>query len=370
MHIRSLIFVFFIFFIQVEFAFAQKDSIPSKPYYFYQGYTFGSQGVYNPFSFALNSAFDIYQLTDHDRHIFSFPYSKSAANVFWNLGHPLKVINEVGWWNFIGSEIIPTSLNPKKAQWVPNYLLHLMGGGMTYRNMSEWYRFHNVKYPEIFSFTTVMGAYLLNEVIENNGYRGPNSDPIPDVYLFNLGGVALFSSEPVCKFFSEKLHLADWSLQPSITFTDFALHNNGQYFSLKWEIPFERRLSVFTRLGMGSLFGVSWKFPNGTALSVGAGMRSGERFLISAKGRQVGVTTPFTIGFFYDKNNSLLASIQVSNVKDYFINANIYPGLFRIGSFSPGLWAVFDKKGYPTLGITTRYTLGVGLGYNFRKPYE
>jgi len=351
-----------------ELSFAQKDSTGVKPYYFFKGYTYGSMRTYNPLSFMLNSGYDIYQLTEHDRHIFSFPYAKSTANVFWNLGHPVKVINEIGWWNFIGSEIIPSSLNPDKAQWVPYYLLHMVGGGMTFRSMSEWYRFHHVKYPNVFSFTTVMSGYLLNEVIENNGYKGHNSDPLPDVYIFNLAGVALFSSESVCRFFSYKLHMADWSLQPSITFTDFALHNNGQYFSFKWEIPFERRLSLFMRLGMGSLFGVSWKFTNGTALSLGAGVRSGERYLLSAFGRQVGITTPFSIGIFYDWNNSLLASIQASNVSDYFVNANVYPGLFKIGDFSPGLWAVFDKKGYPTLGITTRYTLGVGLGYNFRKP--
>ena len=365
-------FTFFIFltfyFLQTEVSVAQQDSIPAKPYYFYKGYKYGTQGVYNPLTVLLNAGFDIYQLEEHNRHIFKFPYAQSVGNVFWNLGHPGKVISEIGWWNVISTEVIPTSIKPEKAQWVPNYLLHFIGGGMTYTTLSEWYRFHKVKHPKVLGFFTVMTAHLINETIENNGYIGNNSDPLPDIYIFNLGGIALFSSEKVQRFFSEKLHMADWSLQPSITITDFALHNNGQYFSFKWELPFERRLSLFSRLGMGSLFGASWKFKNGTALSLGAGVRSGSRYLTDIKGRQVSITTPFSIGVFYDKDNSLLASVQVSNVSDYFINANVYPGLIKIGDFSPGLWANFDKRGYPTIGITTRYTLGVGFGYNFRKP--
>ncbi|MCG3168111.1 MAG: hypothetical protein POELPBGB_03911 [Bacteroidia bacterium] len=366
---RFSLFVLLSFLIlQTNISVAQQDSIKSKPFYFYKAYKYGTQGVYNPLTLVLNAGFDIYQLEEHNRQLFIFPYGKSAYNTFWNLGHPKLVIDEIGWWNFIGSEIIPTSFDSKKGQWVPNYFLHTIGGGMTYRMMTEWYRYHKVKYPEIYSFTTVMGTFLLNEIIENNGYTGHNSDAIPDVYIFNLAGVALFSSEKVSKFFSEKLNMADWSLQPSITLTDFALHNNGQYFSFKLPLFFKQRLSLFIRLGMGSLAGASWKFNNGTALSLGAGVRSGSRYLTDIKGRQVSITTPFSIGIFYDKNNSLLASVQVSNVSDYFICANVYPGLLNIGGFSPGLWANFDMRGYPTLGITTRYTLGAGLGYNFRKP--
>jgi hypothetical protein len=355
-------------FIQTGNTTAQSDTILKKPYYFYQGVKYGSQGNFNPFSYLINSGYDIYQLTEHDRRIFQFPYAKSATNVFWNLGHPVKVIEQVGWWKFTRTEMLPLTFNPEGAQWIPNYLLHVIGGGMSYATLSEWYRFHNVKYPRVFGFATFMTASLINEIIENNGYNGSNSDPIPDIYFFNFAGVALFSSEKVQRFFSQKLHMADWSLQPSITFTDLALHNCGQYYSFKWEIPFERRLSLFSRLGMGTLVGASWKFKNGDAISAGAGVRSGERYLLDEIARQVSISTPFSFGIFYDRNNSLLASVQVSDVSDYFINANVYPGLIKIGKFSPGLWAVFDRKGYPTIGITTRYTLGTGLGYNFRKP--
>ncbi len=365
-----LIVGFFIFFSPNTIA--QSDSLlanksDSKPYYFYHGYTYGSQAMFNPLTLVLNTGYDICQLNANDRHIFNFPYAVSLKNVFWNLGHPNKVIGEVGWDKFMRTEILPLSFSREGGQWMPNYVLHLFGGGMSYVTISEWYRYHDVKYPRLLGFVTVMAADILNETMEDNGYIGSNSDPIPDMYFFNFAGIALFSSKKVCKFFSEELHMADWSLQPAITFTDISLYNCGQYFSFKWELPFERRLSLFTRMGLGTLIGASWKFNNGTALSLGAGVRSGERVLLPGTAREVTVTTPFSIGVFYDRNNSLLASLVISNVNDYFINANVYPGLLRIGKFSTGLWAVIDKKGYPAFGFATRYTFGLGLGANFMK---
>jgi len=360
-----LVFIVFIM-AQDENTYAQNDSISVKSYYFYKGYKYGSQSEFNPMSFVLNSGFDMLQTSEYNRFVFKFPYATSTSNVFWNLGHPEKAIGEVGWWKFTRTELFPLTFKSEGAQWVPNYLLHVMGGGMSYTSISEWYRYYNVNHPKVIGFITLMAADLLNEVVEDNGYKGTNSDPIPDMYIFNLAGVALFSSEKVNGFFSKELHMADWSLQPSLTFTNKTVLNCGIYYAFKWALPFEPRLSLFSRLGLGSLSGVSWKFKNGTALSVGAGVRSGKQYLLSEKARQMGITTPFSMGIFYDKNNSLLASVQISNLSDYFINANVYPGLITLGGFSPGIWTVIDKKGHPTLGITTRYTLGLGVGYGFK----
>ncbi|MDD3876360.1 MAG: hypothetical protein PHT69_07040 [Bacteroidales bacterium] len=372
-YFNKLLLVFAIMLAQYVSGYAQNDSIfedniSEKPYYFYKGDKCGSQGVFNPLTLVLNTGYDICQLTEHDRQILKFPYDRSTENVFWNLGHPVKVIDEIGWWQFTKTEVLPLSFSREGGQWMPNYVLHLIGGGMSYATVSEWYRFHNVDYAKPLGFITLMAADFLNEIMENNAYMGSNIDPIPDVYIFNLAGVALFSSEKVCRFFSEELQMADWSLQPSIAFSDLSLYNCGQYFSFKWDIPFEPRLALFTRMGLGTLIGLSWKFQNETSISAGAGVRSGEQYLLPGTAREVTITTPFSFGVFYDKNNSLLASVQYSNVSDYFINTNIYPGLIKIGKFSPGIWAVIDKKGYPVIGITSRYTLGTGLGYNFRKP--
>ncbi|HNZ41731.1 MAG TPA: hypothetical protein PKN41_00170, partial [Bacteroidales bacterium] len=156
---------------------AQDDSISveqpdSIPYYFYHGYDYGSQAMFNPLTLVLNTGYDICQLSANDRHLFNFPYAVSLKNVFWNLGHPNQVIGEVGWDKFMRTEILPLSFSREGGQWMPNYVLHLFGGGMSYVTISEWYRYHNIKCPRLLGFITLMAADILNETMENNGYIG------------------------------------------------------------------------------------------------------------------------------------------------------------------------------------------------------
>ena len=53
---------------------------------------------------------------------------------------PFGSIGNEGWWSFVRSEILPFSTNTDNAQYWPNYTNHLIGGGMSYRMMREWYR--------------------------------------------------------------------------------------------------------------------------------------------------------------------------------------------------------------------------------------
>jgi hypothetical protein len=43
------------------------------------------------------------------------------------------------------------------------------------------------------------------------------------------------------------------------------------------------------------------------------------------------------------------------------MNLNIYPGIFKIGSFSPGLWIVMRDKGKLLFGITATWLPGFGF---------
>ena len=65
-------------------------------------------------------------------------------------------------------------------------------------------------------------------------------------------------------------------------------------------------------------------------------------------------------GIFVDRNNSLLASIQYTNVQDYFLKFNLYPNVFVNPQL--GMWAVVDKGGHFVAGVSFSHTLGVGAG--------
>ena len=353
--IRLVVVIFLINFFG---AYAQKDSLLHN--YFYTGKQYGSESLYNPFSLIVNGGYDIYQLSDFNRQFLDFNYKTSAENVSNNLFHFNATINQVGWWHFTKTELLPLTFNTKGAQWVPNYLLHTMGGGMSCTRLTEWYESQNVPIPKIFSILTVLSAGFLNELAENGEYVGYNSDPISDTYIFNIAGIILFNFPEVNKFFSQQLHMSDWSLQPTLTIPNLALNNSGQYFSLKYNLPFTPRWSLFSRMGMSTMGGLSYKIDTERSLSFGAGARAYKWIMIDSVGRQQSVSTRFTAGVFYDKNNSLMASLVFSDVEDCFLDINIYPGILHLGKLSPGFWTIIKKDGTPIFGISSSFFIGLG----------
>jgi hypothetical protein len=337
------------------------DTVFSDSLYFYKKRNFGSEALYNPLNLILNGSFDINQLDGHSRNIFSFPYNKATENVFRNLTNPIPAINHYGWSNFFTDEILPIHLFRKGAQWWPNYQLHLIGGGMTFTMTKEWYQLHNFDSPVLYSIGTMAVYHFLNEVVENGAYNGDNAGTVADFFIFDAGGIVLFSFPSVNKFFSEELRLADWSLQPTFSLPRFRLHNNGQYFSIKWKLPFSEKISLFYYFGMNGLTGLSYKLPNATSLSLGAGLRAKQLVTLNSQRHKETVSVVWNSGIFYDKDNSLLASLFFSGLTDYTTQFNIYPGLFRIKNFSPGIWFVLGKKGNVLMGITTIWLPGVGI---------
>lgn len=336
-------------------------SANSQQAYFYKGRDYGSEALYNPLYLLLNGGYDILQLQEYNRKIFEFNYSAAAENVFRNLGNPFGVIKRYGVKEFISNELLPIQLTRKGAQWWPNYQLHLIGGGMTYTAMSEWYESNKFPLPKVFSFFTMASYHLLNEIVENSIYEGDNVDPIADIYFFDLGGIILFSFDAVNDFFSQKLNLSDWSLQPSFVFEKNELHNSGQYFSIKWKFPFSDHWHLFYYFGMNGLTGLSYKFDDGSSLSFGAGLRAKQFEVLDQTVNKKTITLTWNAGLFYDLNNSLMTSLHVSGLTDYTINLNVYPGIICIGKFSPGVWSVLQKNGKIILGITTIYVPGLGI---------
>ena len=350
---NSLLFLVLLLFFPLN-TFAQES-------YFYKGYNYGSEAEYNPVNLILNGSFDIIQLQGHSRNVFKFPYGEGARNVLRNLGNPFPAIKKDGWNNFLSNEIFPIDFAKKGAQWWPNYQLHLIGGGMTFVAMKEWYEKHNFPDPELFSLSTMAVYHLLNEFVENGSYQGENVDPIPDIYVFDIGGIVLFNFKSIDKFFSKTLNLADWSLQPSFLVNNHTLQNNGQYFSFKWKLPFLKHWDLFYYCGMNGLIGLSYKKKDGEAFSAGAGLRAKNLVTLDESVGKKTIETTWNVGFFYDINNSLMSSLFVSGLTDYRIDLNLYPGIIKIGQFSPGLWCVDKDDGHLMFGISTVWTPGIAF---------
>ncbi|MBX2976099.1 MAG: hypothetical protein KF721_08180 [Ignavibacteriaceae bacterium] len=329
--------------------------------YFYHNLQYGSEAQFNPINLILNGSYDIIQLEGKNRDIFNRNYYVGFKNVANNLTSPFHHINKFGWKNFISSEIFPFRFNKTNAQWWPNYQLHLIGGGLTYSKLTEWFSSKGFDYPKSLAITTTMIYHYLNEVVENENTIGTNVDPIADIYIFDIGGIILFSSDKVKKFFSEELNLADWSLQPSFVLNNKNLQNNGQYFSIKWKFPNAERSYLFYYFGMNGLTGISYKLDDEHALSAGVGLRAKKLISVNDKMNKKSVETSWNYGIFYDRNNSLLVSLFLSGLTDNFININIYPGVIKFGKFTPGIWTIVKRNGSLLFGISTIYAPGLGI---------
>jgi len=367
MMLTLLLLVLPLFAQQPRFIDRRKEIIRNDTsfYFYHKELHHGVQDLYNPAYVIVNGGYDVLQQQGYSRVFTDFDWRLNTRNVFDNLINPFPAIKEVGWGDFIVSEVLPLNYTPSGSQWIPNYFLHIMGSGMEYRMLTEYYRAYRVPVPKLFSTLTVLGMQFLNEVIENKDREGTNADPIPDWYIFNVAGILIFNSTKVSRFMSERMNMADWSYMPTVSFKDFSLQNSGQYFIYKVYFRRHPDWAVFSRWGMGTQLGITRKFRNENALTLAAGVKPHEYKLVSEAGKVSTTTLTWAVFTAWDKNNTPLMTFQYSGNEDYSALLNIYPGVIRIKKFSPGLWAAAGTDGTGAFGICAKYTLGLGVGYGW-----
>ena len=340
--VRRNLMVFLCFVFSSFILFGQE-----KDYYFFRPYDYGSEAVYNPVSVFVNGGCDTYQQLDRLSTFEAIPWKNGATSVWRSVTSPLLVISDFGWNRFLGQEIFPTSLDRDRTQWVPNYMLHIVGGGMESRKLSEWYDYHNFPIPYILGAATAMAYEFFNEIVENGPYIYPNEDCIPDFLVFQPLGILLFSSDKVCGFFSSELNLNDWSQQSAISFAPLAFRNPGQNFVMKYALTQSKSTSLFFLFGNFGILGLSFKTHAEDAISVGAGLAStGVKSLPLQNGVPSNtVESGPMAGIYYDRNNSLLMSLVYSDSKNCRLRLNVYPGVISSSSFSPGVFITVTDAG-------------------------
>jgi hypothetical protein len=127
-------------------------SAQEKQYMYYKPLDYGSEAMFNPISVLMNGGLDVLQSYNNSTRADDILWNTQSTSVWRSVSSPAYYINQYGWNKFLTQEVIPTSLDIKKIQWVPNYTIHLMCGGMEYRKLSEWYDYHGYPFP--FGFGT------------------------------------------------------------------------------------------------------------------------------------------------------------------------------------------------------------------------
>ncbi len=330
--------------------------------YYYQGYDYGSQRVFNPLTTVINGGFGIMQIRNRSNKLSAIDFENGFDNVTSNLLNPFDTIDQYGWGDFFSHEVFPTTLTLESAQFYPNIYNHLIGGGFTYRAFVDWYQHHQFAKPKLWAFGSWFSYHFLNEIVENNQFSGANVDPIADMYIFNTAGLILFSFDRVNRFFSRTLNMQDWSFMPAYDPWQNTIENNGQNYMVRIKLPYLDRWSLLYHWGIHGMYGLSYHRQRGDAITAAGGLVV--RDLVDTNNdsgvRELTATLIWTGGIFWDRNGSLLSSLIMSG-KGYRARLNIYPGVLRIGKISPGIFVKLREDNSIVTGLHYSFVpFGIG----------
>jgi len=354
---------------------APPQKASPKKLYFYSDLDYGSESQFSPVQASIHVAFDILRSASYQNNPFEIAYGTAFANVASNLTDPFSAIEKNGGAEeFIAHEVFPfKGLSREYGQWVPNYTLHALGEGMLYRKLSSWYEAHGVPAPQLFGLLNLAAAQFMNEVVENGDFTGPNTDPLADIYIFNPIGYILFSFDGVAEFFSTTVKLSYWPDQAVLDLTRGDLANVGSNYSFKVALPkTDWRLFYYT--GADGLFGLSIPTANADSISIGVGTRM---FTMTGQYTEQGGRTmipddlAFETGVFWDRDESLLASLIVAGPGRPRVALNVYPGLLKLGPFEFGVYAGAGYYDGVSAGLTFAWSpLGLGFAASERTSQE
>jgi hypothetical protein len=350
----------------LSFAAVPARAQPTE-YYFYRSLPYGSEAQFHPLGVLMNGGLDVLQSYFSSPHASAIPWKAGATSIWRSSINAGNLISKYGWNRFLRQEVFPLRWNVREMQWAPNYLLHTIGGGMEFRKLSEWYDAHDVPVPYFAGAVSAMAYHAVNEIVENGpGYR-PNLDAVADLLIFDPLGIILFHFDGVAKYFSETWQLNDWSPQPAISFAPVAFRNFGHSFGAKLRFSSAGTTGLFIYLGKSSLLGLTLKQRDEESFSFGFGATQTGVWEVDAINEipTRSIRVGFTVGAFYDRNNSLLASVMLSEYYLERFRLNVYPGVVTLGAFSPGFFVTIGSRWSFAAGITLR---AVPIGLAFTSP--
>ena len=330
----------------------------------------GSNQYVGPLDVLLNKAFNMSQATNRTQYIFDARYA--VDHVVGSLLHPVASIERSGGWGaFFSEQILPVGAlkwigsgfdweAADNMAWYPNYMGHFVEGGITSRRLAEKLRSQGVPWPGFVAGTVTMAAAMTNEAYTHADLSEGTGETVADLYVFDLGGVLLFSLDPVARFFSEKLHATVWTGQASLTIypDDVHLANNANNLVFKLPLPFTDDVSVFFRTAVGSHLGASVHLAGGYDLSIGVGADTSRQKIDPVTGHETVDIRP-SGSVWLDRGGSVLGYMYWSTVDRRTFSLNVFPSVLLP---NVGAWLAVTREGAVELGFTHRSALGLGLG--------
>lgn len=326
--------------LRAQVAGGTTDAAWEAPTYFYHGLSYGSDAAFHPISEVINGALGILQISSNWTTLDEIDWAHGLEVTWESITHPVRTVDAYGRSDFITGEVVPASFGWSNLQWVPNYSLHMIGGGARHRAFLEWYDAHGLPHPAVWAWgTTILHAFAV-EAVEHYNDPGPTVDPVADMLVFDPLGALLFSSDRVARFFSHTLNMRIWSGQPAYNPVINAFENAGQNYGLHFFFSEHHRVGVFSYWGMSHLFGITVRGGEGFDWSIGLGgavdeLREEQR---ANSMHSLYAQIKWDGGLFVHRNGSLLASLHASQAWTQLLRLNVYPGWLNVGGLSTGFY--------------------------------
>jgi hypothetical protein len=332
--------------------------------YFYANRPYGSEAQFNPLTSFLNNGYDQVR-TGSNRALFEFDYDKGTKTVWNSIARADVIIKQYGVKDWLRFEVFPLSSKTNGGgQWVPNYQLHLFAGGTNYIRLMSWFEQRDVAHPRIAAMSTFVLQHAMNELVENTILTQGSVDATTDLLIFDPAALLLWNSDRVQRFVGSRVEFTEWPGQVSFGLPGESIENTFETTMVRFRSARFPNWRVMTTMGGSYLGGISRRGRDSTWWTLGAGAEAIDNPVIDTVTFRRTANFVGNLGLFVDKNGSLLGSFIVKPAFDAGATLNVYPGVIRIGTWSPGFWVAWLRTEQLRLGISTKW--GVGVNRNPR----
>ena len=339
-----------------------RDSVLTGPQirkaYYYASRPYGSERTVHPLTSVLNNGYDQIR-TGPNRQFLEYDYAMGGTGAWNSIIHAQRLVRQYGTRNWVRFELLPLSLKAGGGgQWVPNYQLHLFGGGVTYVRLIGYFEQRDFPYPRTAAALTSMAGHFVNEMVENTALTGGSIDAMTDLLIFDPLSILLWNSDRVQRFVGERIEVTEWAGQPSVTFPGETLENAFQTTMVRVRLPRTKNWRAFTTMGGSYVGGLSRRGGEDLWYSVGFGWDARSNPIVDPVTGRRTVELIGNVALFVDRQGSLLASAVMKSGFDAGVTLNVYPGIRKVPL---GMWAhVLRDPAGVRFGITS--PIGVGVG--------
>ncbi len=284
-------------------------------------------------------------------------YFNNHARVFKELSNPVyHIVRDGGFKKFFSDEWLTTRT-------IPNYTLHLFGGGYDFRFVAEWFDYHGFPAPYLFSFVTTYMARIGNKAIESTNKFLTSHNDLSDLLFFDIIGNLLYVNDDIARFFYKDLGVRNWAGQPMINIRSGYIMNCSNNFIIRPNLSNDY-IRPFAIMGMQYFGGMSFYIDKNYSLTLSAGVAVTKAFNPDHDSLRAGLKKMRPAGgIYFDRDGTILASAIINGTEGYKFRLNIYPELLKVDYLHMGLFLAVDDYNRVLVGINFYSLFGIGATF-------